>query len=220
MSKLEVAAEPHVFRTVKAPQQLAAQTTRVLPKPEFGITPEVQREIDRFVTRDRATVVEVLERRSSRLGMLEKVFEGEGVPTELLSVAAVESKFNPQAKSPAGARGMWQFMRSTAQVYGLKVSGAQDERLDPVRSTLAAARHLRDLFLSYNDWHLALAAYNAGIGRVNRALSVRGDTDFWALARSGGLSGETTRFVPKVIALTVIVNDPDRYGFDMPKLVG
>jgi membrane-bound lytic murein transglycosylase D len=145
--------------------------------------------------------------------MLERVFEGEGVPVELLNVAAVESRFDPNAVSPAGARGMWQFMGSTARSYGLRVSGKVDERFDPVRSTTAAAKHLRDLFLSYNDWHLALAAYNAGIGTINKLLNRGGSMDFWQLARDGQLSGETARFVPRVIALTMIVQDPDLYGF-------
>jgi membrane-bound lytic murein transglycosylase D len=215
----QVASEKPIFR-FKAPQQIPVSTSRMLPKPEFGVTPEVQRELDYFLTRERSTVVEVLQRRQDQQQMLEKVFEGEGVPAELLNVAAIESRFDPKALSPAGARGMWQFMKSTAKVYGLKVSGKLDERTDPIRSSIAAARHLRDLFLNFNDWHLALAAYNAGLGRINKLVSRRGETDFWELVRAGELSSETARFVPRVIALTMIVNDPDRYGFASPKLIG
>jgi membrane-bound lytic murein transglycosylase D len=211
---VEVAPERPFSSKKSTPKLLAAVTPRVLPVPEFDMTPEVQRELDRFLTKDRATVLQVLERRSSHGEMLEKVFEGEGVPLDLLSVAAIESRFDPSAKSPAGARGMWQFMGSTARLYGLKVSGKVDERTDPLRSTVAAAKHLRDLFLSYNDWHLALAAYNAGIGTINKLLTRHGSVDFWQLARKGNMSGETARFVPKVIALALIVRDPDLYGFD------
>jgi membrane-bound lytic murein transglycosylase D len=214
------ATEPRNFTvSSKGPKQLPVQSARVLPKPEFGLTPEVQRELDRYMAHDRMTVLRVLDRHSEHVGQLGKVFEDEGVPAELLSVAAVESQFNPEAKSPAGARGMWQFMRSTAQVYGLKISGRKDERTDPLLSTVAAARHLRDLFLNYHDWHLALAAYNAGSGSINRVVARRGDTDFWNLARNGDIPRETSRFVPRVIALSMIVSDPQRYGFNSVKVV-
>ncbi len=217
---VQVAAERKFVASVPTPALITSKSARALPAPAFGLTPEVQRELDRFLTSDRATVQQVLERRSSHNEMLEKVFEGEGVPFELLSVAAVESRYDPKAVSPAGARGMWQFMGPTARSYGLKVSGKLDERTDPLRSTVAAAKHLRDLFLSYNDWHLALAAYNAGIGTINKLVSRRGSMDFWQLSREGKFSGETARFVPRVIALTMIVKDPDMYGFSDIGTVG
>jgi membrane-bound lytic murein transglycosylase D len=208
-----VTERPEFTLSGKTPRQLPVQTARLLPKPEFGLTPEVQLELERYMAHDRMTVRRVLDRHSEHVDELGKLFEEQGVPAELLSVAAVESQFNPQAKSPAGARGMWQFMRSTAKVYGLKISGRTDERTDPLLSTVAAARHLRDLFLNYKDWHLALAAYNAGIGSINRVVARKGDTDFWSLARNGHLPRETSRFVPKVIALSMIVSDPQRFGF-------
>lgn len=213
--KESLAATEPLFASAKfSPRQASVQARRVLPRPDFGITPEVQHELDRFMTKDRGTVVHVLEKHSEHAEALSKVFEGEGVPTELLTVAAVESGFNPSAKSPAGARGMWQFMSSTARIYGLKVSGRKDERLDPELSTAAAAKHLRSLFLTFNDWNLALAAYNAGSGAINKAVARHGESDFWEISRAGNLSGETRRFVPKVIALSMIVNDPEKFGFD------
>lgn len=200
--------------------QIALQSTRVLPKPEFGVTPEVEAELAKFMTRERATVIRVLDENALRYEATKKVFEGQGIPTELLSVAAVESGFNPRAASPAGAKGMWQFMKSTARTYGLKVERSKDERLDPHRSTEAAARHLRDLFINFQDWHLALAAYNAGVGAVNRVVSAQGETDFWELARGGYLPRETRNFVPRVIALSMIFNNPARYGFNNMGAVG
>jgi membrane-bound lytic murein transglycosylase D len=208
------------FGRTKSPQQISVQSARVLPKPDLGVTPEVQVELNRFMTADRGTVVRVLEQHSDQFEKMGKVFEREGVPRELLSIAAVESGLDPAAMSPAGARGLWQFMRPTAQLYGLKVNWMQDERLDPKRSTLAAAKYLKDLFSSFQDWHLALAAYNAGSGAINRVMTRSGGTDFWELSRGGHLPGETRRFVPRVIALTLIVNDPDRYGFSAAKSVG
>jgi hypothetical protein len=217
---LAIAHEGLLHSNKRPPSQLTAQSGRVLPKPEFGVTPEVQVELDRFMTSDRKTVLRLLDESAPRYEATKKVFEGQGVPTELLSVAAVESGFNPKAASPAGARGMWQFMKGTARLYGLKVSRIKDERLDPNLSTEAAAKHLRDLFALFQDWHLVLAAYNAGSGAVNRLLTSQGENDFWELSRGGHLPRETQKFVPRVIALSLIFSDPSRYGFNDMKLVG
>lgn len=219
-SDLLAADESLVDSNSRGPSQLAPRSVRVLPKPEFGVTPEVQAELNRFMTAERQTVIRVLDENSHRYQKTKEVFEGQGVPAELLSVAAVESGFNPQAHSPAGARGMWQFMKSTARIYGLKVGLTKDERLDPDLSSVAAAKHLRDLFNSFNDWHLALAAYNAGSGAVNRVVSAKGERDFWGLSRQGALPRETRNFVPRVIALSLIFKDPSRYGFSEIKAIG
>lgn len=219
-SDLSPAHESLLTSSNRAPKQLALKSSRVLPKPDFGVTPEVQAELDRFMTRERATVMRVLDDNAHHYEATKKVFEGQGVPTELLSVAAVESGFNPRAASPAGARGMWQFMKSTARIYGLQVGTQHDERLDPNLSTVAAAKHLRDLFISFQDWHLALAAYNAGSGAVNKVVAREGETDFWELSRQGNLPRETRNFVPRVIALSMIFSDPSRYGFEGVRMVG
>lgn len=219
-SKLSSAHEELLSGSRGAPKQIALKSARALPKPDFGVTPEVQAELDKFMTRERATVIRVLDENAHHYEATKKVFEGQGVPTELLSVAAVESGFNPRAASPAGAKGMWQFMKSTARVYGLKVGSRTDERLDPERSTVAAANHLRDLFINFQDWHLALAAYNAGSGAVNKIMTREGESDFWELSRNGNLPRETRKFVPRVIALSLIFSDPSRYGFDSGRAIG
>jgi membrane-bound lytic murein transglycosylase D len=121
------------------------------------------------------------------------------LPRELLAVAAVESGFNPSALSPAGARGLWQLMPATARRYGLVVEASRDERLDPLKSTAAAARYLKDLYGRFQNWPLALAAYNAGEQRVERSLERRGG-DFWTLNRLAALPEETRRYVPAVLA--------------------
>jgi|GEM_PF-1519977 len=204
----------------KAPKQIYVRSSPVLPEVDLGVTPEVQAELDRFMSRERSTVTDILARGAEKFGPMAEVFEDAGVPRELLTVAAVESGLNIRAASPAGARGMWQFMKSTARLYGLRVDRQRDDRTDFMRSTEAAAKHLRDLFILFQDWHLALAAYNAGSGAINRLVNKTGEGDFWGLARAGHLPRETKNFVPRVIALSLIVSKPDQYGFDGFKAIG
>ena len=125
----------------------------------------------------------------------------ERVPIELVSVAFVESGFNPYALSPKGARGIWQFIPSTARRYGLAVRAGVDDRTHPERSTKAAARYLRDLYAQFGDWKLALAAYNAGEARVWRAIRKSGTRDFEEISRLRLLPAETRAYVPSVLAV-------------------
>ncbi|MCL4524168.1 MAG: lytic transglycosylase domain-containing protein [Acidobacteria bacterium] len=128
-----------------------------------------------------------------------RIFSEEGVPLELLVVAEVESKFDPLALSPKGARGPWQFMPATAERFGLRVDGLTDERIHPELSTRAAARYLRELHAQFGDWMLALAAYNAGEQRVAHAIEQGGTRDFWQLSQRRLLPEETRRYVPAVV---------------------
>src|SRR5712691_13453236 len=147
--------------------------------------------------------------------MIQSVLRSKGLPEDLMFTAMIESGFNPVAVSRAGAKGLWQFMAGTARRYGLRVDQWVDERLDPEKSTLAAAAYLRDLYAQFGSWSLAQAAYNAGEVTVLRAIRSVGTTDFWALARTGFLRPETKEFVPQIHAATVIGQDPARYGFDV-----
>ena len=185
----------------------------VLPAPKLAITPEVHRELSNFTGNGRRHVQLSLERRDELWSTIQQIFQDEGVPQELQAVALVESGFNPDARSPSGAVGIWQFMKGTAQVYGLKVGWLEDQRKDVILSTIAAARHLKDLYRAYRDWELALAAYNAGSAAVDRALNRSGSTSFWELSRKGLLRSETRRYVPKFIAAALITANPEQYGF-------
>ncbi len=154
--------------------------------------------------------------RSGRyMPMIQRVFKEEGIPGDLAQVALIESSFLPRAHSSATAHGIWQFMPKTGRQYGLTSSAVIDERSDPEKATRAAAKHLRYLHELFHDWYLALAAYNAGEGRVLRAMEKSGITDFWQLAATGILKPQTQNYVPAVIAATLIAKNPAHYGFDV-----
>lgn len=147
-------------------------------------------------------------RRLPWLPALAAILREHGLPPELVGVAAVESGLDPAALSPKGARGLWQLMPETATRYGLVVNAESDERLDPVKSTHAAARYLKELHLQFQDWPLALAAYNVGEQRVERAMDRLGARDFWTLSRQAALPDETRRYVPVVLARVEASTDP------------
>ncbi len=141
-----------------------------------------------------------VERISGLRAVVEPILKEEGLPPEILGLMLVESGGNPAALSPQGARGLWQFMPATARRYGLKVSYGTDERLDVERSSRAAARHLRDLHELFGDWSLALAAYNAGDGAVQKAVRRGRTKDFVKLSALRLLPAETRAYVPTVLA--------------------
>jgi membrane-bound lytic murein transglycosylase D len=142
------------------------------------------------------------------------VFASYGIPRDLHHLGMMESGYRPTVRSHAGAVGMWQFMPATGRGMGLRIDTLVDERMDPVRATHAAARHLRDLYRRMGrDWSLAAAAYNAGEGRINRAMGRYGATDFWDVAQRGNLAQETRRYVPRLYAVTIIGKDPQRFGY-------
>ncbi len=185
-----------------------------LPAPELVVTPEVRDQLLSYLGENRKFVVEALERLKDHRRPINAAFNRNGVPEELIAVGFVESGFKVNARSPAGARGMWQFMKGTAKAYGLTINILKDDRLDPKKSSDAASRHLRDLYLQFRDWNLALAAYNAGSATVTRALRNSKNQDFWSLIYSGGFKRETREFVPRVLAAAIILDDPSRFGFE------
>ncbi|MBI4561335.1 MAG: transglycosylase SLT domain-containing protein [Candidatus Rokubacteria bacterium] len=172
--------------------------------------------IDRFQTGYRKAVVERWLVRSGRyLEMIREILAARGLPEDLVFTAMIESGFDPVAVSRAGAKGLWQFMTPTARRYGLRVDRWVDERLDPEKSTWAAAGYLKDLFAMFGSWHLVQAAYNAGEMKIARAVQSVRSTDFWRLSRTSLLAEETKAFVAAIQAATVIGRDPDRYGFSV-----
>lgn len=183
--------------------------------PQFPVAsnPQVGFFVDRFTRERREVVGAWLNRSGSFLGMIRETMKKHGLPEDLAFTAMIESGFNPAAASHAGAKGLWQFMAATARRYGLRVDGWVDERLDPEKSTSAAAAYLRDLYNLFGSWSLAQAAYNAGENTIARAIRATGSSDFWALARTGFLRRETKEFVPQIHAATIIGREPARFGF-------
>lgn len=177
----------------------------------------VLRFVELFQGRLRPSLVDGLVRGAPYLPMIQRVFREEGLPLDLAFVPLVESAFKPTAVSRANARGVWQFMRATAAANGLRQDWYIDERADPEKSTRAAARYLKTLYRLFRNWHLALASYNGGPGRLQKAIQKSGVTDFWRLTSTPRLLPRETRdYVPMILAAAIIARSPEQYGLPVP----
>jgi len=156
-----------------------------------------------------------LQRSGRYLPLMRSILRENGLPEDIVYLAMIESAFKSQAHSRAAAKGYWQFIAGTGKRYGLRTTRDFDERSDPVKSTRAAAAYLRDLYEMFGDWYLAMAAYNAGEGRVLRGLQRTGSRDYWELREARALHRETRDYVPFFIASALIAKDPSRFGFDV-----
>ncbi len=191
-----------------------ARTAHDIPIPQND---RVLNYVEAFQGRLRTFIQEGLDRGSEYLPMIQSVFRAEGLPLDLAYVPLIESAFKTNALSRVKAKGVWQFMRPTASEYGLKHDWYVDERSDPYKATVAAAKYLKALGRMFDgDWHLALASYNGGPGRVQRAMKRYGKDDFWTLARPRWLPRETREYVPMILAAIIIARNPTQYGFTVP----
>jgi membrane-bound lytic murein transglycosylase D len=163
----------------------------------------------------RGYITTALKRMGIYQGLIYDTLRKEGIPQDLIYLAALESAFNPYALSNQGAKGMWQFMVGTGVLYGLKKDRWVDEREDPVKSTQAAARHLKELYQMFGDWSLAMAAYDSSPLTVQAAVERTGYADYWSLRRLHALPAETEDYVPIFMATLMIAKDPKAYGFDV-----
>jgi membrane-bound lytic murein transglycosylase D len=162
--------------------------------------------------RGREIVEMGLERAGRYRAMIESTLKKEGLPLDLIYLAQAESAFKPKAVSSKGARGIWQFMPYSGEEYGLHRTYWVDERDDPAAATEAAAETLRDLYTTFGDWYLAMAAYNSGPMNVTRAVERTGYADFWDLQKMNALPEQTKDYVPIILALTLVAKDPGLYG--------
>lgn len=149
------------------------------------------------------------------LPFIRAAFAAEGIPQDLAYVALVESAFKPAALSRARAKGVWQFISATGKRFGLEQDWWLDERSDPEKATRAAARYLKELYAEFGDWNLALAGYNAGEGKVARAIARYQTRDFWELRKTPAFKPETRNYVPMIHAAIVVAKAPESYGFEI-----
>lgn len=173
----------------------------------------VENQLEYFKTRGREVFQRWLDQSARYIPVMKDIFREKNLPEDLVYVAMIESGFNPYAVSWAKAVGPWQFMPATGKLYGLKIDWWIDERKDPIKSTQAAAEHLKDLHNLFGSWPLALASYNAGAGKVQRAVLRTRSEDFWDLKASRYIRKETKNYVPKYMAATIIAKNPEAYGF-------
>lgn len=181
------------------PDSVYIKRLRDLVSPiQLPYNPIVKGYIHRYTDPRYGTIERILGLSRYYFPLIEEELLKAGLPVELRALPIIESALSPQATSPMGAAGLWQFMPSTGKSYGLEVNSLVDERRDPIRSTQAACRYLRDLYTIYNDWTLAIAAYNCGPGNVNKALARSGGRNFWEIYDY--LPSETRGYVPAFIA--------------------
>jgi len=173
----------------------------------------VERNVYLFSERMKVRFAVWLERSSRYLDAMKGILRDNSVPEELVFLPFVESGFSTQAFSRARAAGPWQFIEGTARRYGLTVDWWRDERKDPLKSTRAAATYLGDLYRMFGSWNLALAAYNAGEGKISKALRRSDADDYWDLLHTSHIRRETKEYVPRYIAATMIASEPERFGF-------
>src|SRR5207248_7321209 len=223
------------YETASIDELLALSTTFGTPRPTPEVKEAVQSDlktgghdipiplnqrvlsyVELFQGRLHDYIEEGMKRGSKYLPMIQNVFRAEGLPLDLAYVPLIESAFKPNALSRAKAKGVWQFMTGTALENGLRRDWYIDERSDPEKATVAAAKYLRTLSKLFGgDWHLALASYNGGPGRMQRAIKRSGTDSFWKLAEKPKiLPRETREYVPMILAAIVIARTPSQYGFD------
>lgn len=185
--------------------------------PEFDIPIVINAQVEQFIqyfqTTARKAFSNWLARSEKYIPFMRNHLKENGLPEDLVYMALIESGFNPYAYSRSKASGPWQFIYLTGKRYGLRSNWWIDERRDPEKSTIAAAKYLKDLYDMFECWYLAAAGYNAGEGKIATAMKRYGTEDFWELTKYRYLKQETKDYVPQMIAAALIAKDPEKYGF-------
>jgi membrane-bound lytic murein transglycosylase D len=209
-SEAAPAARPETEKAVAQDLQTAGHDI------DIPLNERVLSYVELFTGRLKGYLEEGMSRGARFLPMIQDVFRAEGLPLDLAYVPLIESAFKPNALSRAKAKGMWQFMKGTALENGLQHDWYIDERSDPEKATRAAAKYLKTLYGMFDDWHLALASYNGGPGRVQRAMQRSRRADFWSLSDSKRyLPRETRDYVPLILAAVIIARNPAQYGMNI-----
>lgn len=181
--------------------------------PNDSDDPRVRRFIRHYAYEQRETTKKYLARAERYLPMVRQVCRDQNLPEDIAYLFMLESGANPEARSPANALGMWQFMPATARSYGLRVDSCVDERLDPRKSTKAAMLYLKDLYGMFGCWRLALSAYNSGENKLNKVLCAEDASEYDEICSSKRLKRETREFFPRFQALAMIARNPRKFGF-------
>jgi membrane-bound lytic murein transglycosylase D len=207
---------PLSTRTLAANIDTTASQIDFSQEPEdvpLPLNQEVMEMIKFFQTERRGQIQKALSKMDQYLPMFKQILKEEGVPEVLAYLPFIESAYDPIARSNVGARGIWQFMPSTGRRYGLRVDSWVDERIHPEKSCRAAARYLKNYYNKFGNWTLAVAAYNAGPTRINRAVRKLKTSDFWKIKKSRYIRSQTKRYIPAFIAGVHIARSPYNYGF-------
>ena len=203
-------------------EQIPVLKIPVEPRPQheisFDVNPQVKSWINKLTVRDRENFRIDLARFDRVRPVMEDIFVRHGIPKELTSLCLVESGAKPHAVSCSGAVGYWQFLPDTAKLYGLQINKWVDERKNLEKSTEAAAHYLKHLYSIFDDWLLAIAAYNAGEGAIFRLVKSNGVNSFWDISHSMTIKPETLDYVPKFVATVMISKNREKYG--LPKIEG
>jgi len=206
-------AKPFPGLPATRPTEMQAQTRPA----EFDDThPLVEEYVRRFQGDMRGFYRAALANSGQYVPRITAILRKHGIPTELAYLPLIESSYVIHAKSHANAVGPWQFIAPTGRRYGLRIDHYVDERRDPIKSTDAAARYLKDLYSMFGNWNLAIAAYNTGEGNISRFIERKNAKDYWDMLRGGYLHKETQHYVPRFLAAIRIAADPEAYGFDAP----
>lgn len=200
------AAAPEAKPTVAEPEIVPYKSNPMAVK-------AVEKSTALFAERIRERFAMWLSRSGKYVELMKEILKNKNVPEEIVFLSLIESGFNPYAYSVARAAGPWQFISATAKRYGLVIDWWRDERRDPVKSTAAAANYLSDLYGMFGSWNLAMAAYNAGEGRIMKALKRSKSDDYWPLLNTSHIKSETKNYVPRFIAASTIAANPEEFGF-------
>ncbi len=173
---------------------------------DLRYTDEVHKIINTYIKKYRRGSERLLGLSEQFFPLYEAEFQKQGLPSELKYLSVIESGLKPNALSGSGAAGLWQFMKGTGRLYGLRINSTVDERRDPIKSTQAASEYLKDLHQQFGDWTLALAAYNCGPGNVRKALRRSQEEEFWSMKGRGFLPKETRRYIPKYVAMSYLMS--------------
>lgn len=205
--------EPVITKTEVEIKPAAAEPEIVPYKSNPVAVKAVEKSTTLFAERIRERFAMWLSRSGKYLELMKEILKNKNIPEDIVFLSLIESGFNPYAYSVARAVGPWQFISATAKRYGLVIDWWRDERRDPIKSTAAAANYLSDLYEMFGSWNLAMAAYNAGEGKILKALKRSKSDDYWPLLKTRYIKSETKNYVPRFIAATNIASNPEEFGF-------